>query len=361
MDLAIANNGESKILLDESTYAFAFEDFLLDYGRVYDDAAEHAKREAIFYENLNTIVEHNNNRLKTAKNDRGGHALGVNVLADRRAKELHMGYDKYQRSHLQYQTGGHTASVSRRLVAEDDIEKRLSIQIEKVNDLPQHVDWRTKGVATPVKSQGMCGSWWAFASTSVLESHIALQRGTLYELSPQELMSCAPNRQHCGGTGGCVGATTELNFDLVRAKGIVQEWDLGYQDAHGGAVNCTLARPNHKFTRNDKQYFRGAVAGIADYAVLPSNNYTVLMNTVAKLGCRGFCINQVSFMHPWIVVAGYGFRSYTWVVVLEGYGTDEETGEDYCLVCNSWGPKWGEKGKRRASGGHTFCLRLLLV
>ena len=61
MDLAIANNGESKILLDESTYAFAFEDFLLDYGRVYDDAAEYAKREAIFYENLNKIVEHNNN------------------------------------------------------------------------------------------------------------------------------------------------------------------------------------------------------------------------------------------------------------------------------------------------------------
>ena len=152
LDLAIVNNGESKILLDESAYAF--EDFLLDYGRVYDDAAEHAKREAIFYENLNTIVEHNNNRLKTAKNDRGGHALGVNVLADRRAKELHMGYDKYQRSRLQYQTGGHTASVSRRLVAEDDIEKRLSIQIENVNDLPQHVDWRTKGVATPVKSLG---------------------------------------------------------------------------------------------------------------------------------------------------------------------------------------------------------------
>lgn len=32
------------------------------------------------------------------------------------------------------------------------------------------------------------------------------------------------------------------------------------------------------------------------------------------------------------------------LVVLEGYGTDEETGEDYYLVRNSWGPRWGEAG-----------------
>merc|ERR1712032_432208 len=31
-------------------------------------------------------------------------------------------------------------------------------------------------------------------------------------------------------------------------------------------------------------------------------------------------------------------------VVLEGYGTDEETGDDYWLVRNSWGVQWGEHG-----------------
>jgi C1A family cysteine protease len=31
-------------------------------------------------------------------------------------------------------------------------------------------------------------------------------------------------------------------------------------------------------------------------------------------------------------------------VQLVGYGTDEETGLDYWLIRNSWGPYWGEEG-----------------
>jgi C1A family cysteine protease len=32
------------------------------------------------------------------------------------------------------------------------------------------------------------------------------------------------------------------------------------------------------------------------------------------------------------------------LVVLEGYGTDEDSGIDFWLVRNSWGPQWGRPG-----------------
>jgi cathepsin L len=73
--------------------------------------------------------------------------------------------------------------------------------LEPVENLPEAVDWRSQGVVTAVKDQGMCGSCWAFASTAVMESHVALASGLLFDLSPEQMAMCAPNPDSCGGTG----------------------------------------------------------------------------------------------------------------------------------------------------------------
>ena len=46
----------------------------------------------------------------------------------------------------------------------------------------------------------MCGSCWAVASTSCIESHLAIATNSnLIELSDVNILDCTPNPQYCGG------------------------------------------------------------------------------------------------------------------------------------------------------------------
>ena len=236
----------------------------------------------------------------------------------------------------------------------------LSLSPKKLDDtsiligLPESVDWRLKdGVTTPVKNQGRCGSCWAFASAAALESHLAIQTNTLFSLSMQEFVSCVPNPKECGGDGGCTGSTPEIAYDFVAKYGVVEEWSFGYQSYHGEHVNCTIMQhddANQSKLRGadkDGDFVKGAVASIAGFSNLPTNSYSSLMAAVATMG-------------PVVVAvaaSGWGLyrsgvyeddkaetRDLNHAVVVEGYGTDQETGQKYWLVRNSWGPRWGEDG-----------------
>lgn len=324
---------------DEISFSLSFDDFLIQFRRSYTNPLEYNHRKQIYERNLRYIESHNRKNHKKYR-------LAVNEFADRIIPdEVHRGYDKYASTHYDG-----TASQRRRLEdATKQLEHAMGGPMDPVEELPPFVDWRQHfSVTTPVKSQGMCGSCWAFASVTALESHIALQTSVLYELSPQEFVSCASNEKQCGGQGGCSGATAEIAYELVKERGIVSEWEFGYQDSHGAPVNCTVSK-HTKETDDGKKYYSGAVAGITGYVTLPSNNYTVLMNTVAKLGPVAVSVA----CEPWIFYQRGVFDAplstgkntdLDHLVVLEGYGTDQDTGEHYWLVRNSWGPKWGENG-----------------
>lgn len=277
-----------------------FQDFLKKYNKHYE-GTELTHREKLFEANVAKVEKHNAMNLT--------YTLGVNQFSDMEPAE----YEKFSRGKARNR-GDFTF-----LEPPKDFMRNL----KPVKDLPASVDWRQKGVTSPVKNQGGCGSCWAFSATEVLESHAALQSGKLLTLSPQQLVDCAPNPDSCGGTGGCQGSTQWLAFNYTSTVGLSLESDYPYR---GRDMQCNAGQI--KSAAQNKGYVR-----------LPTNDYTALMNAIATLGPIAISVAANDWMfYSSGVFDGPCDNTIDHAVVLEGYGPG------YYLVRNSWGESWGEKG-----------------
>ncbi len=226
-------------------YQYTFDEYLAEYRKTYVGAAYDARRR-IFEDALATIREHNENSGAAWK-------MGLSPHSDRTEEEWralkglkHIGTPP---------EGGVEASGRGGLLGRT-----------AWGDLPDSVDWREKGVVSAVKNQQSCGSCWAFAATETVESAVAIATGTLPILAPQQYVDCAPNPEHCGGTGGCAGSTQWLAFNYTLGVGLTASADYPY-DARDGVCHAAPA-----------------VAGITGYKRLPSNDYGALMHAVATVG-----------------------------------------------------------------------------
>jgi cathepsin L len=179
-----------------------------------------------------------------------------------------------------------------------------------------------------VKNQGSCGSCWAFGSAETVECVLAQKEKKLTALSEQQLVDCVENPNHCGGTGGCDGATVELAWDLIKEKGIAREADYPYTARDG---TCKTRDP---------------YTNITSYVNLPSNQQQPILEAVANVAPLAVAVDASNW---------FGYRSGVFdgcnqknpdidhSVQLVGYGTDTKGG-DYWLIRNSWGSGYGEKG-----------------
>ena len=92
------------------------------------------------------------------------------------------------------------------------------------SSLPDSVDWRSKGIVSPIKNQGHCGSCWAFSAVSSVESAAALKHNNLEQLSEQNLLDCVYASDTCNKGGWYTTA-----FDYIkRNKGIDTEDSYPY-------------------------------------------------------------------------------------------------------------------------------------
>jgi len=305
-------------IADKDAPNYTFEEYLKDWDKSYPSHLDYSMHKQMFETRKASIIQQNSD-------PKGLWKAGFNKFTDMTEQEFkaYRGYN-----------------LRMGLMSDAPTEPVL-----RSSALPTSVDWRTvPGVLTPVKDQGQCGSCWAFSATENVESAVALATNqTAPVLSPQNVVSCTPNPNQCGGTGGCGGATAELGIGYVAGNGIYFNANWPYTATNGTCTPPPGVAP---------------AATCSGYKKVIRNSYEETMYAVVNQP-----ISVSVDASTWGPYTGGIFNctnstlDIDHVVQLVGYGS--QNGVDYWIVRNSWGTSWGEAGYirllRHADGSHQWC------
>lgn len=250
--------------------------------------------------------------------------LGVNEFADLTA-------DEFFSTHLGYQVG-----ASR-------LKGLTNVPFLNNTDVPNSIDWVSKGAVTPVKNQQQCGSCWAFSTTGSLEGAYFLATSKLVSFSEEELVQCDETDT------GCHGGLMDTAFEWVKSNALCTEEAYPYMSGGGTTGTC-------------KKSSCTAAATLAGYVDVPSQDEPALMKAVATtpvsvviMAVRRRRVGQ-SDLHLYsggVLDDRSCGTELDHAVLAVGYGTDD--GKDYWKVKNSWGESWGESGYIRMARNKNMC------
>ena len=283
-----------------------FASFRNEFSKGYSSTEELEYRFGVFLANQELINAHNAQP--------SSYTLGVNEHADLTYEEFAA---KYLGAEEDFEGAGKYESTGYDFSADSDEEE---------------VDWVKAGVVHPVKNQAACGSCWAFAATSALESAYAIFKGEKnLDISEQELVDCSTRY----GNHGCSGGLMHFAYNYIIDKGINCGSKYPYT-ARNGQCNTELSgKGPHKITG------RTQVAVGVDNIIAPARKQPI---AVAFHVQNDFRFYKTGVYDPKNCVSHPNHA-----VTVVGFKLDHDIPHLY--IKNSWGTAWGDAGFFRMSMG----------
>jgi len=219
---------------------------------------------------------------------------------------------------------------------------------------PKSIDWRTKGVLTPIKNQKQCGSCWTFSATGALEAHTCIHDETLdctnwSGLAEQQLLDCSSAYNN----DGCNGGWPSHAFEYIKEMGgLDTERNYPYSATDVGPCVAT------------KSEF-----GVAEVYNITSRDEDDLVNAIANVGPVSVAFDVASDFRLYShgvydsfdaetnsTACSSDLMSLNHAVVAVGFGeTDGDVSLPYYIVRNSWSNTWGMEGYFWIKRGENLC------
>jgi cathepsin L len=324
----------------------SFESFLAKYDRTYSTHNKEYDMRRTIYERRLAVVQQQN-----SKTHRLWDAT-VNHLSDRTEDEL---------AQLR---GLRMVKAAMKRPGMIGAHKGQFLSQIRTAVLPDVKDWTHLKAAKLDVDQGGCGSCWAVATATMLQANAEIN-GYNRSFAAQELVNCVQNPHHCGGDGGCAGATVELGMNWVMESGLETESNTPYLGADAtckkqGTSLIAHAQGGHQkesleemtaigFHGAKSELSAGLALGLRGWERLPENEYEPLIRAVAEHGPVAVSVSASGWGNYGAgIFDGCGVDAeIDHAVVLLGYGFDKDRNQKTWTIKNSWGLTWGEDGNIR--------------
>lgn len=288
--------------------------FKLEHGKNYKSDTDEKYRMKIFIDNKHKIATHN----QKYELHQVSYKLGLNKYGDMLHHEFVATLNGFNRTALKF---------------DGTIPKKIEDPVTYISpafvELPDQVDWRTKGAVTPVKDQGHCGSCWAFSSTGALEGQHFRKTGVLISLSEQNLIDCSGKYNN----NGCNGGLMDNAFQYIKDN---------------GGIDTEKTYPYEALDDSCRYVPKNSGATDKGFVDIPTGREDKLKAAIATIGPVSVAIDASHQSFQFYSEGVYNepecdAANLDHGVLAVGYGTDEN-GQDYWIVKNSWGTTWGDKG-----------------